>query len=320
MNHSTSTNISDKNDSIIFVKDIVTIIAMVATVAGYFLAHSYLNNVSLSKECLLLHLYKEVVGVVLWSRAFWMLEVFQIDWYGLRKLQAVIVSFGVWWGAIYLAIILNIIGCLKFYMMRSGTIDPQIPWMGENESTTIKRIRISCRSMVLAFLSICYGLGIYPDTYYAVLYVPMTQSDRTTMYLVLRCPLILLNLIFIVTMVGAKLQKKTMEPNIDKVARYAIILIVIFSLFSVGMVCIAEYLELIRRMNIYLFYLIFISMLHIVVPPIFIMALEQVKSHTLRVLKNLFDEAFFLSIYLVPLFLVFVVYGSLSVLYHILHV
>ena len=320
MNHSAFTDLSDKNDSIIFAKDILTIIAMLATVAGYFLAHSYLNNVSLSKECLLLHLYKEVIGVVLWSRAFWMLEVFQINWYGLRKLQAVIVSFGVWWGAIYLAIILNIIGCLKFYMMRSGTIDPQIPWMGENENTAIKRIRISCRSMVVAFLSICYGLGIYPDTYHVVLYDPMTQSERTKMYLVLRCPLILLNLIFIVTMIGAKLQRTTIEPNIDKVARYAIILIVIFTLFSVGMVCIAEYLELISRMNIYLFYLIFVSMLHIVVPPIFIILLEQVKSHTLRVLKNLYNEAFLLSIYIVPLLLVIVVHGCLSLLYHILQV
>ena len=135
MNVSASTGLLDKNDTIILTKDILTIISMLATVAGYFLAHSYLNNVSLSKECLLLHLYKEVIGVVLWRRVFWMLEVFQINWYGLRKMQAVIVSFGVWCGAIYLAVILNIIGCLKFYMLRSGTVDPQIPWMGEKLPT-----------------------------------------------------------------------------------------------------------------------------------------------------------------------------------------
>ena len=177
MNNTSATNQFEANESVRLSKDALTTIAMIATVSGYLLANSYLNSVSLAKECLLLHLYREVGRIVLWVRSIWMIEVILSNWDWLSKLKAIIVSIGVHSGALYLAIIMNTISCLKLYMLKKGVIDPPIPWMGENEKSAMNRIRMICGLIIVIFLFTCFGIGIYPNIYYSCLNDPLIQSD-----------------------------------------------------------------------------------------------------------------------------------------------
>ena len=153
MNATKETEELNPNYAIGLARDSLAVIAFLATVTVSLLVRSYLNSVSFAKECLLLYLYKEVATAISWMRFFWVIEVILSNWNGFRtkEWEAIVISFGIWSGALYMAMILNIICFLKLYMTKTGLIDPPIPLMGESDESAIKRIRTICGFMVVAF-------------------------------------------------------------------------------------------------------------------------------------------------------------------------
>ena len=57
--------------------DILKILAFILFGTAYVLAFSYLNSLSLAKECLLVHLYKDVISSMMLYRAFSAIEEVQ---------------------------------------------------------------------------------------------------------------------------------------------------------------------------------------------------------------------------------------------------
>ena len=314
MNSTMCTNISETCYSIDLAKDVLSFIAFLTTISGYLLAYSYLNSVSAAKECLLLYLYKDVGSAIVWIRSFWVIDVVLSKWNEIRKLQAIVISLGVWFGGLYLAIIINIISCLKFYMTKTGLVDPPIRWMGENEKSAIRRIRIICCLIVVGFLSTSFGVGLFPSNYYKFLGDPRVQPDLATSNLVYRGTLILLHLIFVISSLGMKLYKTINQPQVDKIVPRTINFIVAFLLFAMGFAFLFETLPFFAIDDGYSTYQMMMSIMHIVFPPIAILSSKQLKSHSLRILKNLFDEAFLLSIYFIPTFLFLLINGFVFIM------
>ena len=61
-------------------------------------------------------------------------------------------------------------------------------------------------------------------------------------------------------------------------------------------------------------YQIFLSLIKIFAPYVLINKSEQLKRHSIRYLKNLYDDIFMMNIYLIPIFLSIVMYSSLYIM------
>ena len=86
--------------------DILTLLSFIPFGTTYVLAFSYLNSVSLAKECLHVYLYKDVLLSMLLWRKFSATEVV-IDFLNggeTGKIQVIIIAFGLWFAALYLAL------------------------------------------------------------------------------------------------------------------------------------------------------------------------------------------------------------------------
>ena len=79
-----------------------------------------------------------------------------------NEIQAMVVSFGLFFAAFYLALILIFISIYKLYMSKTRTVDPTIAWLGNDEALVVKKIRLGCIFVVTCFLAttvLLYGVG-----------------------------------------------------------------------------------------------------------------------------------------------------------------
>ena len=95
----------------------------------------------------------------------------------------------------------------------------------------------------------------------------------------------------------------TTEIAIDKVIPKAIKYIVIQAVLLVTITTIAEAFPFVELQDVRIILDMIHSLMLIVVPVLLIFRSDQLKSHSIRFLKNKYDNAFLLSIYLVPMFL-----------------
>ena len=308
---------SNANSAIGLARDLLAVIAFLTIVTVVLLVRSYLNSVSFAKECLLLYLYKDFASAMSWMRFFWVIEVILSNWNGFesKKWEAIAIAFGIWSGALYMALVLNIICFLKFYMTKTGLIDPPIPWMGENDESAIKRIRASCCVIVIVFLSVSFGLGLYPNVYYNI--DPILQSNLSTNNLLYRGTSMILLLTFVVTSLAIKLHKATNEPQIDSIIPWAVNFIVGTLLLMVGLLTLAELLQILNFETRWKGYQITMSTLQIIIPPAIILKSKQLKTHSARCLKNKVDDLFLMSIYFVPAVVSVSIYFILYMIYQI---
>ena len=314
---------ADAIDATSLVKDVLAIVAFLSTLAVSLLVRSYLSSVSLAKECLLLYLYKEVASAIAWMRFVWVIEVVLANWnvFETRHLEATIISFSIWFVALYLAIVINIISFLKLYMTKTGLIDPPMPmWMGENEKSAIKRTRFFCFLIVVGFLSVCFGFGLYPNSYYRILKDPTLYPDLSTSNLLYRGTSILLLLIFVITSLAVKCHKTTNEPQIDSIIPWAVNFIVGTILLAIGLLTLAEVLQILTVEIRWQCYQISMSTIQMITPPAVVLKSKQLKSHSARFFQTKYDDLLLLSIYLVPATLSILINTSLYMLYQVIDV
>ena len=304
------------NHSIDMAKDLLAVVVFLTTVLWACLVHSYLNSVSIAKESLLLHLYKEVASTSVWLHCFWLMEAASSTWNWLesREFEAITISLGIWSTLLYLTIVMNIINLLRLHMSKTGFIDIRIPFLGENEKSAINRIRVFSCLTIFGFLGISFGMGVYPNIYYVILRDPDLQPDSVISNLLYRVPISLFLLCFVVTSMRVMFYNKTVEPQIDTVIPrmiYLIVAIIVAAFLSTTIADILNFLNFQTRMKLLQMSL---SIIKIILAYAIILRSKELRSHSLRVLKNKYDDLFFLNIYLVPTFLSCIIYGSLCML------
>ena len=103
----------------------------------------YFQNVSLAKECILLKMYQDVISSLLWNNCLWMMRQILANWNkkGMNKVIAMIVSFCISYGTIYLFLTITLISIYTFYMAKTKMLDPPIPMIGGDEESMMKIIR-----------------------------------------------------------------------------------------------------------------------------------------------------------------------------------
>ena len=132
---------------------------------------SYLNNVSLLKECVLLYLYKDVAIMFILKNC---IRLFcAIVWYSNRSgleigpTKAKVISFVQVLLSISILILINIINAVKCYIIKSKVLDPPVPW-GDDDFLGINIIRLAYSFFTSGFGSVIYAFGLYPELYCAL--------------------------------------------------------------------------------------------------------------------------------------------------------
>ena len=301
-------------------RDLLAGIAFFTTVTVSLLVRSYLNSVSLDRQCLLLFLYKEVGTAISWMRFFWVIEVVLSNWVGFETnhLEAIVISFGIWSWAWYLSLILNIICFLKLYMTRTRLLDPPLPLMGEDDESAIIRIRISCGLIVIVFLGVFYSCGLYPKVYYSSIGQELNlsaQQDLSTSNLLYRGISGVLLISFCVTSLAVKLHKTTNEPSIDSAIPRTVNFIVGAIFLSVVLLQLAEILQFLDFVTLWKGYQILMSTIHIIVPPVIVLKSKQLKSHCARFFSTQYDNLLLFAIYYVPVGISVIMYTCLYIIY-----
>ena len=273
---------------------------------------SYLNSVALNKECLLLYLYKDFIGAIFWNRTFWMIEVITSSFYdiGLNDFWSIFISFGVWGGTLYIALIVNIIFLLKLHMAKHELIDLQIPWMGEDDVSGMTRIRIACVVTTVGTLSTMASLGIYPDFYY-LLSKDFENLPEFSVYKGIQALLAAMAMMMKLLEKIVRIKKEvTIDARIDRTTR-----LVIFGVFiCIAMLTFGEMLSPFDYRTHWKLYPICFSIVLTIIAFVIVLRSNQLRAYSVRFVKNRCDDAFLLSIYITPTSIFIIMYGILYIL------
>ena len=292
---------------------ILGIFAFIAFGSASILTLSYLNGVSLSKKSLILYLYKDVISSLILVRTFMTMYILlsYLNEEGTNKILAVLVSYGFSCLVIYAALNLILICICKFYMAKMNMIDPPMPMIGEDENVAIKRVRVLCCLIVVGFTSTTFWFGLYPPMFYKLTLGRKLEDDFLMSSSLYRGTLVLLiSISAIITMAKTYYEAKN-EFLIDQMIPKAIRYISVFFVLQLIIQTIAEIADLADKMAIWKFNESIISTLFIIAPFVLILKSDQLKTHSMRILKNRYDDIFLYSIYLVPTFIFFVINVSL---------
>ena len=168
--HSTAKEIESTQNGIITPQFFVgwTVMTAFSTVMVSFILE-YLNNTSPVKECILLYLCKDVCKIFLlfvWILYFAVLDCLIVgNGTYLGIVSAKLFTFTWIFLSLYLLLILNIIGAIKFYVMKELKLDPPMPW-NQDEYVVSKKIRITSMLLSFLFVAILFTTGGYPKIYF----------------------------------------------------------------------------------------------------------------------------------------------------------
>ena len=296
--------------------EILVVISFLSYIPVYILTYSYFRNISLAKECLLLHLYKDLITNILIWRTLWLTEVIvrHLSAEGPSEILAMILSFGLWCALLNLALNLLFICIYKLYMSKTGTIDPTISWLGNEETTEIRRIRIGCCLLVLAFLATTFAMGLNPVIFYQMTHQSQ-EKDLLISIIVYRGSLILLFVLSGILAAATKLYGTkdglTVDQIISKTISYSFVLAAVM-LIVISVLQSFQFSDI--RMN-WRIYQIIITPIQIFLPFVIMFGSKPLKLHSIRFLRNTYDSVFMLSIHLVPMFLFIVINLMMYVLF-----
>ena len=228
--HPHSTTYSEKQVHPLATWSIVSLIIISAIVSNGLLVSilSYLNNLSLEKQCMLISLYKDFVAILIVQNCVWLIVGILYtpiqNYFKFGAIQAEVVTFIIWCLIMMLLLVINVISGISCYMMKTRVIDP---W-GEDEGLGLNQIRGACFVLTVGFSSTMFALGLYPKIYYF-----FTGEDSSVLILprtVLIFPgvLILLMISCSITSLVAKLYESPNIQSIDKIITNQITNIICF--------------------------------------------------------------------------------------------
>ena len=283
------------------------------------LIFAYLHNLTLTKQCVLVALYKEfiIVLILTLSMANGISLGIYTHGYPMNWIPATIITICTRIGFIVLLLFANLIQLLKYRMSKEKILDPPMPW-GDDEQRGMIWIRVSCWGFSTVLSIIMYACGIHTPFYYLSIgkavnpYVPIIRSS-IDIFLLATCTLFI---------VGEKYYQKNnaeqvFDPIVTRRLKYLILGFLLVSLFLAITTIFVN-----TPSTPWLFgvwsrgkMLTILLIGHLVIAIGTISNADQIKSYILKLMTNIYDQAFFLNIYFVPLFLFILIHGCLYIFY-----
>ena len=280
---------------------------------------SYLHNISLVNECLLLHMYKDIVVILILTRIS--LFVKRISSFFIKSspaplsmspLVAKVICFSLSSLSLCILIILSLIGILRLYMVKTVTLDPPMPFeLDDNLGAKVVRMMIC--GVSVGYPAILYIFQIYPKMYYDFI---GTASDSvphlSAMY---SGSLMFFLLVFAISLMAEQFYKCSMAEQINNSIPKQVNYFLISNTILYGYMSFEITFKLLDSNTRWLVFELLMSLFGITTPATFIFQSEKIKVHSIKFIKETYEKIYLLNIYFTPLFLSMFIYGSLCVIY-----
>ena len=298
------------------------IFACAISVALMVMIYSYLSNMNSVNECVLLHLYKDFVIILITSRIWMVIKVIvesstitesqrEVT---MSQLSTKILSFTIFSLTNTVLMMLNIIGAIRLYMTKTMLLDPPMPW-GNDDEFGIKIIRLIVGGISVGYPLILFPFEIYPKVYYD--FVNQSHPRSASLF---AFPCILQVVVFLTIMLVYKYyQKKEVQQTSSNIPHQVNYFVFVNALLY-GFILFELSFQLLNPDTRWTIIQILVSLLAVTTPLAVILTSEKLSTFSIKFLKEKYEDAFILSIYIVPVMLSFCMYCSLHVLYWILNI
>ena len=316
-NFSSLSDGSDVYEKIILANDVLGFVAFLATGTVSLLVLVYLFNVSLAKEGLLLYLYRDFVIILISLRALWSVKwiLNHLDKSTINKFPIKLLVFCLYGGVLSLALVMNIISALKLFIQKKMMLDPPIPGIADNESSGIRKIRLGSFTLVVSFLSATFSLGVYPKMYYGLVGQEVFDGQHLISDILYKGILSVLMATCLTTWTATVYHERVSKQKLETMIPQSVNYYIGVACAVVGFTLLGETLQILDFSTRWNVYQILITAGEIIISFAIILKSEQLKSHSIRFIKNKVDDAFLMSIILVPALLSGLIYGLLSIIY-----
>ena len=302
------------------VNDVIGFIAFFITAITSAGLYSYLSNVSLSKTCLLLHLYKDFVTILVSLRFVWMIKVI-LSYLNVEtedKVQTKIIVFCLFSGILALLLVMNLISGLKLVIAKRMELDPSLPWIGDNDSTGINKIRFISALFIAGLMTILYSIGLYPKMYYGFSGIENDYSPVAT--ILYRGLLGVLLLSCTTTWMATKHYEKEASQRLETLIPRTINYFLWISFFIVGFMLIGETIEVFDFRTRWNLYQLMFTAGEITISMAIILKCNKLKDHFKKFIMNIIDYVILCNIIFVPTLISVLMYGSIFGIYRVVNI
>ena len=299
-----------------------TLSLVLTTVLGLIFA--YLHGVSLAKQCVLLQLYKEFA--ILLILALCLINGLYIGVYAygfpMNWIPVTIITLSLRMASIVLLLLANIIHYLKYRMTKEKMLVPPMPW-GANEQNGMIWIRVFCWGVAIGFVMTMYVCGMHTVTYHLLAgqsydeSIPIIHSSLD-IFLLTTCAFLI---------VGEKYYKKNndgeaFDPIATRLLKYLILGFVLAALFLAITSVFVNTPSTPWVFGVWIRgkMLTILLIIHLVIAIGTIFNADQIQSYIVKLMTNIYDQAFFLNIYLVPSFLFVLIHGCIYMVYRVFEI
>ena len=294
---------------------LVFLLSCIPSTAVAMIIWSYLQNISLVNEGILLDLYKDVVvNLIVIRIALLVKGIIRVIEFSdqpteMNPMQAKITFFIVFAISFSFFVQLNIISVLRLYIAKTKVLDPPMPRNDEKLGLTIIRTLVVISSIGIP--SILYIFKVYPKTYYKFVneqhYVPISSHLYSSF-------IIILVIMFVVTIIAERYYSKEAQDQMATIIPYQIYFILVptillnHELFEI----ILSAVEPAIREEIYE---LLTSISGIATSMLIVFSSKTLLNYATKYVIEKLEELFFRSIYVIPLLLLIFVNGLLAFVY-----
>ena len=298
---------------------LVFLLSCIPSTAVAMIIWSYLKNLSLVNEGILLDLYKDVVANLIVIRIAMLVKgIIRVIRFSdqpteMNSMQAKITFFIVFSISFSFFVQLNVISVVRLYIAKTRVLDPPMPRNDQKMGLTIIRTLVVISSIGIP--SILYIFKVYPKIYYKFVTeetVPISSHLYSSFIL-------FLVIMFVITIIAERYYSKEAQDQMATIIPCQIYFILVPTillnneLFEI----ILSAVEPAIREEIYE---LLTSISGIATSMIIVFSSKTLLNYATKFVKEKLEELFFRSIYVIPLLLLIFLNGLLAVVYWVLDV
>lgn len=234
------------------------------------------------------------------------------------KVQTKIIVFCLYSGILALLLIMNFISGLKLVIAKRMELDPSLPWIGDNDSTGINKIRFISALFIAGLMTILYSIGLYPKMYNGFSGIENDYSPVAT--ILYRGLLGVLLLSCTTTWMATKHYENEASQRLETLIPRTINYFLWISFLIVGFMLIVETIEVFDFRTRWNLYQLMFTAGEITISMAIILKCNKLKDHFKKFIMNIIDYVFLCNIIFVPTLISVLMYGSIFGIYRVVNI
>ena len=305
------------------IQNVWLLFACAISILTCMIIYSYLDNICLVRECVLLYCYKDVIAISIFIRALilvkWIISYSKpnaSENMTVGTMPAKLLAFGIFVFGLYTLLILNIISSIRLYVTKTMVLDPPMPWEND-EALLMKKIRLAAGIFSVSYPAIFYLLEIYPKMYYDFVTLKVEMPISSFVY----SGILAFFLATFVITIMVEMCYKTCNPHKNQSTfPRQINYMVITNLLVYGYFLFEITFKFLDSNPRWMVFQLLISVVGLTTPLIAIVRSKKLSSYSIKYLKEIYDNAYLYYIYVIPFLLATFMYLSLIGLYSFIEI